>query len=852
MRILSIIFTILLTFSVASAEYFSDIIITGTDSLWIDSRAYLTLDDAITAIGTDERELVIAEEEAVTTLTIPDNVKLRFLGEGSINNSGLLTIETKDITAPDRQIFTGSGHIDFADGAVLRTSWFENLVTAITMTDGTYDRVSLIVSEKGYINADCSVGDLVQLKWESPRNVIVVDSGFELSNVGSIDAGDYQIFAGTGDIDFVEGIRLNLSWFKRLRSAITWVESERVSLAISGNSTVSYSDTVQSNITLDFESGSGQFSIDSGVTLVIKGPIICGLHQAFSGSGTISLADNNSLDYVRPEWWGATADGSTDSTTAIEACIAAVHTMTDYRQAVIKFAAGDYMCHEVDLLTCHSSLIGVEVGNTRLVYNGSGGAGSYLLGYNATTGSLPYSGIYNMSLIGYDGSTGEIAETLWDNIGTAGLDWGAKFENVQFAQCYGDAIDTHNGLVVNLHLNRVRWDSVGGFCMYLKASALSEARPVTINQFTADNNIYGNFATKAQSDGYYNGTNWCKGLLRIDDGAGLFVRLNHGRFESNKSMILHNTRKCLVYSDNTLSGTLCYIHFEQFVGFGHVSDGLVGVYAPNNRTELSFQDNYLYHISSLFENALGDVISGFHPKTGATRQNDQQGLGLTMQSNQVEYRPAAPTGGNYNWYRKGDVVFTESPTVGDYVGWICTAPTTGFGRPQSGALTAAAIVVAGNASITVPAANFYNFFVNQAITLVGAGAGGVNLDTYVTNTNPTSSTVTVNDVPSTSVNPATVNVQTTTFTEFGNIQLHGSVVWNPASIASGNEMAANVTVTGAVLGDYAIASFSLDVQDLVLDAQVTAADTVTCVLANNTGGPIDLAAGTLRVRVIKY
>jgi hypothetical protein len=60
-----------------------------------------------------------------------------------------------------------------------------------------------------------------------------------------------------------------------------------------------------------------------------------------------------------------------------------------------------------------------------------------------------------------------------------------------------------------------------------------------------------------------------------------------------------------------------------------------------------------------------------------------------------------------------------------------------------------------------------------------------------------------------------------------------------------------VTVTGAEVGDYAIASLSIDILDLVLDAQVTAANTVTCVLANNTGGPIDLDSATVYVRVFR-
>jgi len=81
--------------------------------------------------------------------------------------------------------------------------------------------------------------------------------------------------------------------------------------------------------------------------------------------------------------------------------------------------------------------------------------------------------------------------------------------------------------------------------------------------------------------------------------------------------------------------------------------------------------------------------------------------------------------------------------------------------------------------------------------------------------------------------------------------LNGSATWNPGSIADGDEEAKEVTVTGAVLGDFAIASFSLDVADLVLDAQVTEANKATAILANNTGGAIDLGEGTVYVRVMK-
>jgi hypothetical protein len=85
-------------------------------------------------------------------------------------------------------------------------------------------------------------------------------------------------------------------------------------------------------------------------------------------------------------------------------------------------------------------------------------------------------------------------------------------------------------------------------------------------------------------------------------------------------------------------------------------------------------------------------------------------------------------------------------------------------------------------------------------------------------------------------------------TAFGGL-LSGSATWDAGNLADGAEEAKEVTVTGAALGDFCLASLSIDVADLVLTAQVTAADTVTCQLVNSTGGAIDLASATVRVLV---
>lgn len=80
--------------------------------------------------------------------------------------------------------------------------------------------------------------------------------------------------------------------------------------------------------------------------------------------------------------------------------------------------------------------------------------------------------------------------------------------------------------------------------------------------------------------------------------------------------------------------------------------------------------------------------------------------------------------------------------------------------------------------------------------------------------------------------------------------LSGSATWDPASILDGDETATDITVAGVALGDIVLGvSFSLDVTDLSLTADVTAANTVTAVLANNSGGTVDLVSGTARVLI---
>ena len=81
--------------------------------------------------------------------------------------------------------------------------------------------------------------------------------------------------------------------------------------------------------------------------------------------------------------------------------------------------------------------------------------------------------------------------------------------------------------------------------------------------------------------------------------------------------------------------------------------------------------------------------------------------------------------------------------------------------------------------------------------------------------------------------------------------LQASVTYDPPNLAAGTGGTNSVTIPGAALGDFARASFSLDLQGITLTAWVSAADTASVRFQNGTTGTIDLASGTLRVRVEK-
>jgi len=82
--------------------------------------------------------------------------------------------------------------------------------------------------------------------------------------------------------------------------------------------------------------------------------------------------------------------------------------------------------------------------------------------------------------------------------------------------------------------------------------------------------------------------------------------------------------------------------------------------------------------------------------------------------------------------------------------------------------------------------------------------------------------------------------------------LTGSKTHDFADVADGARATTTVTVTGAALGDFVTGvSLSIDAAGGVLNGYVSAANTVTVDLINETGAALNLASATLAVLVRK-
>lgn len=505
----------------------------------------------------------------------------------------------------------------------------------------------------------------------------------------------------------------------------------------------------------------------AGHNLTFYGSFSAGRFSVFdqTGWGGVFFAQGALNGRVSAAWFGVLSDGVNDDTAALLRAQAA---------SVLPNITGSGFYYDVDIYVGKTMIhefawnnkttfFGEQVGFSKIIYNGAGGAGSYLIGMSAGGGAVPFSGFLNLSLYGYDDNNpaGMIAENLIKNLGV-GYDWGFKLDNIQFAECFGDALNLINGTntTPNLHIGRVRFDAVGGFGVALKSNSTNSGAPVTIQRFTLDNNISGAFATRAAALGYYDGTRWGKGLMDVEDGQGLHFTITDTRIELNKKLIPYGGVTSLIYSNNTLGGSSTSFYLRNVTGTGRSDQSIILVKDTTGRTNYRGERVTISSIGKQFEEPTGarEVYRG-SPGYNLSEYNSQQQVGMTLSGRTVEFRSTPPNlaASVAAWYTKGSLCHNTAAVAGSASGWKCISPATGAGQGGVNQLTNAAIASIGNPVVPVPSSRLTYFFTGANITILGAGVAGADLTTTVLSVDEAANTITVASAPATGVSPATIN-----------------------------------------------------------------------------------------------
>jgi putative cofactor-binding repeat protein len=108
--------------------------------------------------------------------------------------------------------------------------------------------------------------------------------------------------------------------YATLESAVAAATLQGNTILVCSNIACTTNTTVPSTVPLHFVS-QGKITIDTGVVLQVNGAIQAYGTQIFTGDGLVQFASVGKIEYVRPQWWGAAADGVTEDTTAFKKAV---------------------------------------------------------------------------------------------------------------------------------------------------------------------------------------------------------------------------------------------------------------------------------------------------------------------------------------------------------------------------------------------------------------------------------------------------------------------------------------------------------------------------------------------------
>lgn len=749
---------------------------------------------------------------------------------------------------------------------------------------------------------------------------------------------DTSAVAITAVTDRRVGGIIPLSRYDDLDAALTAIGDINATLLVTMRADVDDDETVPSNVSLAFTRG-GQFIVASTKTLTVYSPenVICSDRvQCFGGSGDTVFTVGGR---VPVGWFGAVADGSTDSTAAVQAAIDA---MPDARAGTLVFPSGQ-TCVDRILVDDKAYLTITGEGGNTLIPHTYDTCFRFTDTHDFRVTGLNIYGTYQDSTPIDANTVNRIAISIRSDYSASGPCYNGLIDNNIFRNignnaiyqyCYGgyihhDITYTDNqfytvlgavcgmgGLRINITNNLIYQDmSVVEGEQPVDDAIGWESRGAAItgddNKAMDDMVITGNIIDKGgsptETDLCANGiyvkcSNACTNLLIAnnvirncitkadtflanDGGAAIKVRQNN-TYDSQNILIANNTivnsLGIRIQDDSTcvIDGNSIYNSYAY------------GIYVRATQDDVRIRNCYIETVNSIDNVSAatypGDGIIYVHKELINTVVKNCGGIGVRLyHDNTIMSGCVVDTCVDDNII----VVQGDNVTIRD----TYSANSTADGIENRGDHTRIDnCIFYNNGESDI---DFYSGTENRAlvtgyyeetvttgsptllrygITWLDSSGGAITAtlpDGDMTGQRKiikmsdasTSSTVSVTSHATSSPEVFTFAATTDYLelvwddTEWNTVVnrganpcvLTGSDTWNPGNLIDGAQESKDFTVTGAALGDIALVGAGVDVTDLLVSAVVTAANTVTVTLANETGGAVDLASSTWNVRVIQ-
>ena len=251
--------------------YADDIVTKGP---WADVLAYDSFSDAISGIGANEKTLLIASSESVTTVeTVPSNITLYFLNGGKLNISeGNSVTVNGQIEAGLYQIFTGDGSVSFGeDYAVMGSidAYPQNPPITVYPQWWGADGDDSADDTDALQDAFNSIGD--------GQKIVIPPGMYEFNDTLQFEA-DYGILECEGTLVWTEAV----------------TDNNKPAVLIGGDTDADDNNVLSADISLDLVDGTGTWAND-GIGVLLSGVMKCkiAIERCRSFRTGLQLGDEN-------------------------------------------------------------------------------------------------------------------------------------------------------------------------------------------------------------------------------------------------------------------------------------------------------------------------------------------------------------------------------------------------------------------------------------------------------------------------------------------------------------------------------------------------------------------------------